>query len=124
MLAEPSHAARNASESGRMRSDDRTNRVLIAELEEQPEGLVEVERVVVEHLDIEVPLVEGFGRYERYARGQFLFYLCVGKNHVNFSVHLTYRMRPRWPREEKRGGGGAVTGTGERAGGASCPDVP
>lgn len=42
----------------------RTDWVLVSEFEEQSECLVEVERVVVEHLHIEVPLVEVFRRHE------------------------------------------------------------
>lgn len=51
-------------ESGRVGRSHRTDWVLVSEFEEQSERLVEVERVVVEHLDIEVPLVEVFRRHK------------------------------------------------------------
>lgn len=52
-----------------------TYRVLGSESEHQSEGLVEVEGIVVENFDIEVPCLEVVGRYEGDASWQALSHL-------------------------------------------------
>lgn len=62
--------------------------ILISKFEVQSEGLVQVERVVVQHLDVQGPVLEVVGRDQSDACRKRSLNLDPGKLHVSLPVLL------------------------------------